>query len=249
MNTIFLTSMPIENKNEITSPMLNNVNNFVTQLKKYHKKGLEKFVYIAGDPKTYDKNEFYANLYFRSFVNSDLKFENCILVDDRNCTKIREIINGADIVILGGGELPSQNAFFNNIHLKLALSNYDGMIVGMSAGSMNLADVVFDFPELDEQIGNPNFLKGLGYTDINIIPHYNPTKKNYILESGLDAWTKYVLPHSYNIKLYALVDGTHILIHNNRTEIYGEAYLVKNSIISKICNNNETYILNNIVKA
>lgn len=242
MNTIFLSSMPIENKNEIIYPKLNYVNNFVAKLKKYHNKGFENFVYFAGDPKAYDENDFYANLYFKAFANSELKFENCILVDDRNCTKIREIITSADIVILGGGKLPSQNAFFNNIHLKLALSGYDGIIVGMSAGSMNLADVVFDFPELDEQTGNPHFLKGLGYTDINIVPHYNPTKKNYILESGLDAWTTYVLPHSYKIKLYALVDGAYILIHNNRTEIYGEAYLIKDSIISKVRNNNETYV-------
>lgn len=151
-------------------------------------------------------------MYFKAFANSGLQFINCILVDDRNGKKIREITKDADIVILGGGELPSQNAFFNGINLKLALRNYDGIIVGMSAGSMNLADIVFDFPELDEQIGNPHFLKGLGYTDINIIPHYNPTKNNYILESGLDAWATYVLPHSYKIKLYVLVDGAHIFI-------------------------------------
>ena len=55
-----------------------------------------------------------------------------------------------------------------------------------------------------------------------------------ILESGLDAWTTYVLPHRYKIKLYALVDGTYIFIHNNCTEVFGEAYLIKDSIISKV---------------
>lgn len=249
MNTVFLTSMPLEYKNDIIFPKLNNINSFVTQLKKYHKKGFENFVYFAGDPKMHEKNDFYADLYFKAFANSDLKFENCFLVDDRNCTKIGEIIKDADIVILGGGELPSQNTFFNNINLKLALRDYDGIIVGMSAGSMNLANIVFDFPELDEQIGNPHFLKGLGCTDINIVPHYNPSKKNYILESGLDAWTTYVLPHSYKIKLYALVDGAHILIKNNHTEIYGEAYFIKDAIISKVCNNNETCVIENIYKA
>ncbi|MDF2908538.1 MAG: peptidase [Herbinix sp.] len=242
MNTIFLTSMTLENMNDI-SPKLNNINNFVTQLKKYHKKGFDNFVYFPSNPITYDNNDSYANLYCKAFENSDFKFNNCILVDNRNSSKIHEIINDADIIILGGGELPRQNTFFNNLHLKQELNYYDGIIVGMSAGSMNLADIVFDFPELDEHIGNPNFLKGLGFTDINIVPHYKPTEKNYILESGLDAWATYVLPHSNKIKIYALVDGTHILIQNNHAEIFGEAYLVKDSLISKICNNHESYIV------
>ena len=242
MNTIFLTSMTLENMNDI-SPKLNNINNFATQLKKYHRKGFDNFVYFPSNSITYDNNDYYANLYFKAFDNSDFRFKNCILVDNRNNSKVHDIIKDSDIIILGGGELPRQNAFFNSLHLKQELNFYDGIIVGMSAGSMNLADIVFDFPELDEHIGNPNFLKGLGYTDINIVPHYKPTEKNYILESGLDAWATYVLPHSNKIKIYALVDGTHILIQNNHAEIFGEAYLVKDSVISKICNNYESCIL------
>ena len=242
MNTIFLTSMPLEDQND-TSPKLNNINDFVTQLKKHHSKGFDSFVYFPSDPKAYDNNDFCANLFYNAFENSDLKFKNCILVDNRNHSEIIEIVKKADIIILGGGELPCQNTFFNNLHLRQALTYYDGIIVGMSAGSMNLADIVFNFPELDRQIGDPNYLNGLGYTDINIVPHYKPTEKNYILESGLDAWTTYVLPHSHKIKIYALVDGTHILIHNNQAEIFGEAYLVKDSIIRKICNNCEACIV------
>jgi hypothetical protein len=40
MNTIFLTSMPLENQSD-TSPKLNNINNFVTQLKNILKKALK----------------------------------------------------------------------------------------------------------------------------------------------------------------------------------------------------------------
>ena len=242
MNTVFLTSMTLENMNEI-SPKLNNINNFVTQLKKYHRKGFDNFIYFPSNPLTYDNNDYYANLYFRAFNNSDFRFKNCFLVDNRNYSEVHDIIKDSDIIILGGGELPRQNTFFNNIHLKQELNYYDGIIVGMSAGSMNLADIVFDFPELDEQIGNPNYLRGLAFTDINIVPHYKLTEKNYILESGLDAWSTYVLPHSHKINIYALVDGTHILIQSNHAEIFGEAYLVRDSIISRVCNNYETCIL------
>jgi dipeptidase E len=234
--------MTLENMNDF-SPKLNNINNFVTQLKKYHRKGFDNFIYFPSNPLAYDNNDYYANLYFKAFDNSDFRFKNCFLVDNRNYSEVHDIIKDSDIIILGGGELPRQNTFFNNIHLKQELNYYDGIIVGMSAGSMNLADIVFDFPELDEQIGNPNYLRGLGFTDINIVPHYKPTEKNYILESGLDAWSTYVLPHSHKINIYALVDGTHILIQNNHAEIFGEAYLVRDSIISRVCNNYETCIL------
>ena len=142
MNTIFITSMILENMKD-TSPKLNNINNFVTQLKKYHRKEFDNFVYFPSNPITYDNNDFYADLYYKAFDNSNLKFKNCILVDNRNHIKIHEIIKDADIIILGGGELPRQNTFFENLHLKQELNYYDGIIVGMSAGSMNLADIVF----------------------------------------------------------------------------------------------------------
>lgn len=241
MNTIFLTSMPLEDKSDVASPKLNNINSFVTQIKQVRKKESNNFVYFAAEPNMYEKNDFYAELYYKAFANSQLEFKNCILVDGRNCSKAEEMVKSADIVVLGGGKLPDQNRFFKDMDLRLALRGYDGIIIGMSAGSMNLADTVFDFPELDEQIGNPHFLEGLGYTDINIIPHYNPSGRNYILESGLDAWAAFALPHSYKINIYVLVDGAHILIKNGHSEIYGEAYLLKDSVLRKICSNGETY--------
>lgn len=111
MNTIFLTSMTLENMNDF-SPKLNNINNFVTQLKKYHRKGFDNFIYFPSNPLAYDNNDYYANLYFKAFDNSDFRFKNCFLVDNRNYSEVHDIIKDSDIIILGGGELPRQNTFF-----------------------------------------------------------------------------------------------------------------------------------------
>jgi len=46
-----------------------------------------------------------------------------------------------DVVILAGGHAPTQNAFFHKIKLKELLKIFDGIVIGISAGTMNCADV------------------------------------------------------------------------------------------------------------
>ena len=40
---------------------------------------------------------------------------------------------------------------------------------------------------------------------------------------------------SWGHRFYALIDGSYILVENGRTEIFGEAYLISDGTISKIC--------------
>ena len=50
--------------------------------------------------------------------------------------------NGTDLIILAGGHVPTQNRYFQEINLKSLLKNYQGVILGISAGTMNSAETV-----------------------------------------------------------------------------------------------------------
>ena len=52
-----------------------------------------------------------------------------------------------DVILLGGGHVPTQNKFFKEIRLREKIKDFDGIIIAISAGSMNSADIVYCQPE------------------------------------------------------------------------------------------------------
>ena len=159
----------------------------------------------------------------------------------------KELIEKADFIFLCGGHLPTQNKFFNEINLKELIKNTPALIVGGSAGSMNCAETVYCPPEIEGESIDPSFnryLKGLGLTSINILPHYNAFK-NFILDDKRYI-EDIILPDSKKTPIIALIDGSYIAIENNQTKIYGESYIIKDYKIDQICKDNEIVNITNI---
>jgi len=102
---------------------------------------------------------------------------------------------------------------------------------------MNCADIVYCPPEIEGEAVNPTFkryLKGLGLTKTNILPHYQDFK-DYILD-GKRYMEEIVLPDSYKTKVIAINDGSYIVIKNGNEKIYGESYIIENGIITPLTN-------------
>lgn len=49
------------------------------------------------------------------FFNSGFKFKNFKVLDNRNAKEKSELISEAEVVILTGGHVPTQNIFFNKL--------------------------------------------------------------------------------------------------------------------------------------
>ncbi|MCT0488197.1 peptidase E, partial [Lactococcus cremoris] len=82
------------------------------------------------------------------FFNSGFKFKNFKGLDNRNAKEKSELISEAEVVILAGGHVPTQNIFFQQINLKNELKTSNKIIIGFSAGSMNGSEEVYAQPEL-----------------------------------------------------------------------------------------------------
>lgn len=167
-----------------------------------------------------------------------MPFKNYNVLNNSTKDKAKELVKNADLIFLCGGHLPTQNTFFNEIGLKELLENTNALIVGGSAGSMNCADVVYCPPELEEEVLDENFnryLKGLGLTNINIMPHFEEYQKMTI--SGKKYIDDIVVPDSKRINIIGLNNGSYIVIKNGASTIYGESYLIKNGKIKQICEN------------
>lgn len=240
---LFLTSniggYKKENGEKIPSKFFEN-NDFLNNLKK-HLNDTRKFVLIASDPSDYERNELFLQIDIEALKLSDLKFEEYLLLDGRNKENIVSILKDSDLIFLSGGDTYKQNIFFDDLNLKEYLKNIHAVIVGISAGSINSADNVYNSPECEEDLKCPSCFKGLGLTTINIEPHF---VLDDLCDDNKKIQREEILKESFNRTIIALTDGAYILKNDTECNLYGESYKIKDGIITKICDNNEYIVLN-----
>ena len=85
------------------------------------------------------------------------------------------------------------------------------------------------------------FIRGLGLTDTNVLPHYQAVKDDYV--DGLRLMEEITYPDSVGRVFYAIVDGSYVLQTEDRKEIRGEAYRIADGKIEKICGAGEAVSL------
>lgn len=229
-NNVFLTSkLDLYTKDNSSKKIMrafSNYNGLIDNFRKSIKK-YKNFLYIANTEKKYDLNDEYANITFESF-DITLPFENYYILDGRTLDKVDELIKKADFIFISGGNVASQNHFFQKINLSRIIKKTDAVICCVSAGTMNSAENVYCPPENEGELKDKNFKKnyvGLGLTKINVLPHYN------VLNSAIIDGKKYIediiFPDSYNREIYALPDRSYIQIKNNNITYHGVVYLIK----------------------
>ena len=198
---------------------------------------------ISGSPGFYDKNDSVVSCLKESFSLSGLSFMDFLMCDDRN----REIINRfseMDVLILAGGHVPSQNAFLKELKLEERLSNWDGLLIAWSAGSMNCAEIVYAGPELPGEAIDPEYrrwIRGLGINKINIFPHFEALKDEML--DGMRLIEDITYSDSMGHEIIALNNGSFIVTDNDTETLYGDAYSIKDGVQKQICKDGEWILL------
>ena len=172
---------------------------------------------------------------------SGLSVSVCDIWDDRTVDFSSEMLKSYDVIFLGGGHVPTQNAFFQRISLREKMAQFDGLVIGISAGTMNSADVVYAQPELEGESIDPEykrFIPGLGLTKINVLPHYQMIKDAVL--DGQRVFEDITYFDSVGREFYALVDGTYIICENGVETIWGEAYRIADGVLEQICEEDRT---------
>ena len=192
-------------------------------------------VFICSDPDDHAHTVRFAESVKTSMEEAGFRFGLFDILDRQNQAQAARLVGGADLIVLAGGHVPTQNRFFNQIGLKALLHGFDGVLVGISAGSMNCADVVYAQPELDGEALDPDyqrFLPGLGLTEKRILPHYQLIKDDVL--DGLRVMEDIAYPDSMGKQFYVLVDGSYLYIENGKEELFGEAYLLADGTLRPI---------------
>ena len=216
-------------------PSLNPANGFLAELKQALNVPVHA-LFITSAPDDVVFTDSVAVSTRENFANSGIVFETYNKLDRRNAEKAEEFVKQANLIVLSGGHTPTENFFFGDIRLKELLEDYDGVVVGISAGSMNSAEVVYAQPEEAGEAIDPDFQKflpGLGFTKIQIIPHYQMIK-DYMLD-GKKLFEEVTYPDSVGHTFHALPDGSFVFgTRGGREELRGEAYEIKDGVLTQI---------------
>lgn len=223
---------------------LNPANRFIDELRIHFPKAC-RALDICSDPYGWDKTDLYASITRRMFEKAGFVFDRFYTLDSRNESLAAELVQESNLLILAGGHVPTQNRFFEKIRLRELLKAYDGLVIGISAGSMNSADVVYAQPEEEGEAIDPayqKFITGLNLTKINLLPHYQEVKDDLL--DGLRVFEDITYSDSMGRVFYAIPDGSYLFIDAcKKEELRGEAYMVRDGSIKQISSNGEVVSL------
>lgn len=191
-------------------------------------------LFICSAPDDPDFTDRVSREMAAAFHEAGMEFSHLDKLDRRNQQDAQLLIWKSDFIILSGGHVPTQNAFFQEIGLREMLQNYQGVILGISAGTMNAAERVYAQPEeAGESVPEfQRFLPGLGITHVNILPHYQQVR-DYLLD-GKRLYEDITFSDSMGEQFFVFVDGTYLLVEDGMTTLYGEAYYLHDGCMEQI---------------
>lgn len=245
---LFLTSSPDDSgyreDGSWEAGALTSKNGFLDQIRSVWK-APSRVLAITAFPDEDEKNDEMLDFYTKMLAASNLPVQHIRMIDRRTQEKMREWLADSDFVILSGGHVPTEWTFFERLGLRELLQDFSGVIMGISAGTMNCAKTVYAQPELDGEAVNPDyrrFLPGLGMTRLNILPHYQKVK-DYKLD-GMRLFEDITYSDSMGHEFYALEDGSYVRCDKQGEVLYGNAYRIADGVMRQVCRDGEAVTLN-----
>ena len=203
---------------------VNKINGFNEKQREYLTKDIKDNMNICFVASTFDndKNDIYYTKLLEFFKDINITFNKSNLIDKRvNKSDAKKFINDAHIIFLMGGDPYLEMKSIEEYGLKDLIKNKDGIIIGTSAGSMNMSKRVC-YEDLEKSKDLIEY-DGIGLTDIAIYPHLDFTSMDYLKE---------LFRVSEKSKLIALPNDSFIVITGNNTEFVGDYYIVEDKTIN-----------------
>lgn len=205
-----------------------------------------RVLFVASNPEDHAGTCRFGADVFCAFAEADITFSKYTVLDGTNAVSAKKLVHSSDFIIFAGGHVPTQNAFLNGIRMRQLLQDFDGVVMGISAGSMNLADTVYVQPEEPGE-SSPDFRRfapGLGLTRFQILPHYQKVKDNIL--DGLRLYEDITFADSMGNSFIVLPDGSYIYQDDEEQTLLGEGYRLKNGIMELLARDGETQDLSRL---
>jgi peptidase E len=182
---------------------VNGVSGFGTELSECLKNDINpnKIVFIPTTPNLKNKTKHYVDIILNCFNKSNIFFEeSVILYGDTTLNVMVEHLKNTDVIFLMGGDTLQQYSFIKEYDLVPILQEFEGVMIGMSAGAINMCKKSILTPQNGD--GELKVYDGFNIVDISIEVHFQKGVKEQ--EDLLQELTKSV-NHLYCISDYSAI--------------------------------------------
>lgn len=183
----------------------------------------DRFAFVASEFEAlHEKTDKYFRIFLDMFEEAGIHFEEAYVVDGRmSAAEAQKAVAEADVVWLSGGDTPAQFTYFQKYGLVKVLQEHEGVIIGMSAGSINMARTSICTLSCGHR--KQEIYSGLGCVDISVEPHF-------VRENVSDE----LIALSKDYIIYGLYDDAIIVCSGEAIEFYGEVYKLSKGIVERI---------------
>lgn len=156
----------------LTSMFPNGLNEQAAEVFRQRISTRNRIAFVASEfEKGHDKTDYYFHFFLNMVEDAGIRFDEAYVIDGRlEAVKAKKLTADADVIWLSGGDTPTQFCYLKKYGLDAVIKKHDGVIIGMSAGSTNLAKT--SICTLPCEHSRQEIYNGLGCVDISVEPHF-----------------------------------------------------------------------------
>lgn len=173
----------------------------------------KSLVFISAWPDEFDRNDNDSDGMHAMFEEINLPFEKHFVIDQRTSpSEAKRLVQEASCIFLMGGNATAQMALIREKDIADAIKDSDAVLLGVSAGSMNLGKTTIDIWEKMEPY------EGLGMANITILSHFDTADEER---------HERVLAASKIHPVFAMDDLSAIFVKEGRVDTVGTIHYVE----------------------
>ena len=187
-------------------------------------KECENIVFIPGGMGKNIKTDKYVNTDVEWFREIGVNIKNINILDTgMNNEIVKEIINKADILFLMGGNTIKQYEFICQLKIQKEIKDFNGVVIGVSAGAINLGKVSLCSKDLEDGVEKTQTYNGIGRVNYTFEPHFD--------KSNIDLLENELYPVSTDLNIYGLTNNTGVKINEKEKYeiIRGDLYVISHN--------------------
>ena len=192
-------------------------------------KDCKNIIFIPGGMGKNSKTDKYVNTDVEWFREIGIDIKNVDIFDvDMNMETLEEKINNADIIFLMGGDTIGQFEFISKLDISEKIKEFQGAVIGVSAGAINLGNISICSKDIDDGVENTKIYEGIGRIDYTFEPHFEI--------SNCELLKNELFPASNKFKIYVITNDTALKVSNEKEIdiIKGDLYIINNSEVNII---------------
>ncbi|PIH55280.1 Type 1 glutamine amidotransferase-like domain-containing protein [Paenibacillus sp. LK1] len=188
----------------------------------------KSLVMISADPSGYtgEQINFDDVSEWRWLNQANIIFDEYYFIDYRMQKEdARRFIQNASVIFLCGGYPVLQNDFLTEYELSDVIKNSNAVIMGASAGALNMAAKWLSLNNTDE-VETSAIYDGIGFDQFAYESHSQRDYATFV--------QGYLFPLSEEIDVYAAEQESAVRVKDDKIEIMGPVYLISQSKIQKL---------------